>query len=75
MFSLIWFSGFRGENLNVKVYDVWKTDGRRQMPSDGKSSHGLQPGELTKLKIIKKEKDPETTIPNNQVKFEQYWVP
>ena len=42
------------------------------MPSDDKSSHGLQPGELTKLKIIKKEKDPETTIPNNQVKFEQY---
>ena len=30
--GLIWFSGFRGEDLNVKVYD-----GRR-MPSDGKSS-------------------------------------
>jgi hypothetical protein len=28
--GLIWFSGFRGEDLNVKVYD-----GRR-MPSDGK---------------------------------------
>ena len=38
--GLIWFSGFRGEDLNVKVYDV------RQMPSDGKSSHGLWPGEL-----------------------------
>jgi hypothetical protein len=25
-FGLIWFSGFRGEDLNVKVYD-----GRRQM--------------------------------------------
>ena len=40
-FGLIWFSGFRGEDLNVKVYD-----GRRWMPSDGKSSHGLWPGEL-----------------------------
>jgi ferredoxin-fold anticodon binding domain-containing protein len=29
--GLIWFSGFRGEDLNVKVYDV------RRMPSDGKS--------------------------------------
>ena len=42
-FGLIWFSGFRGEDLNVKVYDV-----RRRMPSDGKSSHGLWPGELIK---------------------------
>ena len=33
--GLIWFSGFRGEYLNVKVYDV------RQMPSDDKSSQGL----------------------------------
>jgi hypothetical protein len=39
-FGLIWFSGFRGEDLNVKVYDV------RWTPSDGKSSHGLWPGEL-----------------------------
>ena len=39
-FALIWFRGFRGEDLNVKVYDV------RRMPSDGKSSHGLWPGEL-----------------------------
>jgi hypothetical protein len=38
--GLIWFRGFRGEDLNVKVYD------RRQMPSDGKSSLGLWPGEL-----------------------------
>ena len=33
--------GFRGEDLNVKVYDV-----RRRTPSDGKSSLGLWPGEL-----------------------------
>ena len=39
-FGLIWLRGFRGEDLNVKVYDV------RRMPSDGKSSHGLWPGEL-----------------------------
>ena len=38
--GLMWFSGFRGEDLNVKVYDV------RLTPSDGKSSHGLWPGEL-----------------------------
>jgi hypothetical protein len=28
-FDLIWFSGFRGEDLNVKAYDVQRT------PSDG----------------------------------------
>ena len=28
--GLIWFSGFRGEDLNVKAYDV------RRTPSDGK---------------------------------------
>jgi hypothetical protein len=28
-FGLIWFSGFRGKDLNVKVYDVRRTDGRR----------------------------------------------
>jgi hypothetical protein len=39
-FGLLWFRGFRGEDLNVKVYDV------RRLPSDGKSSHGLWPGEL-----------------------------
>ena len=27
-FALIWFRGFRGEDLNVKVYDVRRTDGR-----------------------------------------------
>ena len=26
--GLIWFSGFRGEELNVKAYDVRRTDGR-----------------------------------------------
>ena len=40
-FGLIWFRGFRGEDLNVKVYD-----GRT--PGDDKSSHGLWPGELKK---------------------------
>jgi len=40
-FGLIWFRGFWGEDLNVKVYDV-----RRRTPSDGKSTHGLWPGEL-----------------------------
>jgi len=40
-FGLIWFRGFSREDLNVKVYD-----GRRRTPSDGKSSHGLWPGEL-----------------------------
>ena len=49
-FGLIWFRGFRGEDLNVKVYAV-----RQQTPSDGKSSHGLWPGELkrdwTTLKV------------------------
>jgi methionine salvage enolase-phosphatase E1 len=35
-FGLIWFSGFREEDLNVKVYNVR----RRWTPSDGKSSPG-----------------------------------
>ena len=39
-FGLIWFRDFRGEDLNVKVYDI------RRTPSDGQSSHGLWPGEL-----------------------------
>jgi hypothetical protein len=32
-FGLIWFRGFRGEDLNVKVYDVRRTDddGRQVM--------------------------------------------
>ena len=44
-FGLIWFRGFKGEDLNVKVYDGW-----RRTSSDGKSSHGLWPGELKKRK-------------------------
>ena len=31
--------GLREENLNVKAYDVRRTDGRT--PSDGRSSYGL----------------------------------
>ena len=52
-FGLIWFRDFSGEDLNVKVYDVRWTDddGRRQTPSDGKSSHGLSPGELTIISL------------------------
>ena len=52
--GLIWFSGFRGEDLNVKFYDVRRTDGQtdgRWMPSDGKSSYGLWPGEVKTIEI------------------------
>jgi hypothetical protein len=47
--SLIWFNVFKGEDLNVKVYNVqWTTE--RQTQSDDKSSSNLWPGELkTKL--------------------------
>ena len=37
----VWFKGFRGEDLNVKVHDR-----RQRTPSDGKSSLGLWPREL-----------------------------
>ena len=42
MFGLIWFSGFRGEDLNVKVYDVWKTDDddRRQVMEKANKTFG-----------------------------------
>jgi hypothetical protein len=30
-FGLIWISGFRGEDLNVKVYVVRRMDGRQVM--------------------------------------------
>ena len=40
-FGLIQFRGFRGEDLNVKVYNVRRTS------SDGKSSHSLWPGQLS----------------------------
>ena len=32
-FDLIWFSGFRGKDLNVKVYDIQRTSS-----DDGKSN-------------------------------------
>jgi hypothetical protein len=38
--GLIWFNGFRGEDLNVKVYDV------RWTPSDGKGELKIQLGML-----------------------------
>ena len=47
-FGLIWFRGFKGEDLNVKVYDV------RWTPSDGKSSHDLWPGELKRVHSTRK---------------------
>ena len=50
--GFICFRGFRGEDLNVKVYDVRRTDGRRT-PSDGNSAHGLWPGELMIFKLHK----------------------
>ena len=43
-FGLIRFRGFRGEDLNVKVYNVRRTD--------GKSSHGLWPGELNMIYML-----------------------
>jgi hypothetical protein len=49
----IWFRGFRGEDLNVKAYDVRQTDGRRRTQSDGKSSYGLWLGELKNKKTKK----------------------
>jgi methionine salvage enolase-phosphatase E1 len=36
-FGLIWFRGFRGEDLNVKVYDVRRTTDERRTPSNDKS--------------------------------------
>ena len=49
IFCLIWLSGLRGEDLNVKIYDGRRMDGRtyeRRTSSDVKSSTGLSPGEL-----------------------------
>jgi hypothetical protein len=37
--SQFWYSSFRGQDLNVEVYDIRQTD--RRMPSDGKNSHDL----------------------------------
>ena len=39
-FGLIWFSGFRGEELNVKVYDVRRTDNRRQVMTKAHMAFG-----------------------------------
>jgi hypothetical protein len=30
-FGLIWFRGFKGEDLNVKAYDIRQTDDERQV--------------------------------------------
>ena len=60
-FGLTWFRGFREEDLNVKVYKV------RQTTSDGKSSHGLWPGEL---KINQAKKHLHNTHPlSGNIKF------
>ena len=41
-FGLIWFSGFRGEDLNVKVYDVQRmtTDNGRQVMAKAHMAFG-----------------------------------
>jgi hypothetical protein len=40
-FGLIWFRGFRGEDLNVKVYDVRRTDDdRRQVMAKAHMAFG-----------------------------------
>ena len=40
-FGLIWFRGFRGEYLNVKVYDVQRTDdGGRQVMAKAHMAFG-----------------------------------
>jgi hypothetical protein len=39
-FGLIWFSGFRGEDLNVKVYDVRMDDDGRQVMAKAHMAFG-----------------------------------
>jgi hypothetical protein len=40
-FGLIWLSGFRGNDLNVKVYDVRRTDdGRRKVMAKAHMAFG-----------------------------------
>jgi hypothetical protein len=48
-FGLIWFSGFKGEDLNVTVYDIRRTDhdGRQVMAK----AHMALPGIYVKLLI------------------------
>ena len=57
------FSGFK-EDLNVKVYDVWKTQ------SDGKRSHGLGKVEL-KSDTHFDTFEPLVSIPINQMFFKR----
>ena len=45
----------------MKVYDVRRTDGR-WTPSDGKSSHGIWPGELKKIMRMSLPNIPITTL-------------
>ena len=44
----VWFNLVQGFQRRRFKYESLQrtTDGRRRMPSDGKSSHGLWPGEL-----------------------------
>ena len=46
--SQVWFNSVQGfQRRRFKCESSRRTtDGRRRMPSDGKSSHGLWPGEL-----------------------------
>jgi hypothetical protein len=39
-FGLIWFRGFRGEDLNVKVYDIRRTDDGRQLMAKAHMAFG-----------------------------------
>ena len=59
----VWFNsvqGFQRRSLNMKVYDVRRTDADgRRTPSDGKSSHGLWLGEIKRTNIIYKKRNPE----------------
>ena len=48
MFGMAWFSSFREEDLNMKVYDEG-----RPIPSDGKSSHGRPLAKQAKKKKVK----------------------
>ena len=61
-FGFNWSSSFRGEELCIIIND---DDGQRQRrtPSEGNSSHGLRPGELTRNTMSKltKKKIPHAT--------------
>ena len=51
----VWFNLVQGfQRRRFKCESLRRTtDGRRRTPSDGKSSHGLWPGELKKEQAIK----------------------